>query len=243
MSPDDPFWKIHNGLPRQAPGSDATTLHLLDLAGNPKGKGLDIGCGPGRASLLLASAGIELTAIDTHQPFLDELESSARSQGLTDALTIRNIAMEELEYPDDSIDLIWSEGAAYLMGLENAMRTWRPFIKLNGLLVVTECCWLTDTPSPEAREFWDESYPDMPTLAAIAEMATRSGYQVVDAYILPKSDWDEYYLPMKARVASLDSVTDEDMQTTLAKVKREISTYENHLVEYGYAGFVLKKNS
>ncbi|NCU38672.1 methyltransferase domain-containing protein [Candidatus Saccharibacteria bacterium] len=64
---------MHSGLNRQTPGSDATTLHLLHLAGNPKGRGLDIGCGQGRASLLLAKSGIQLTAIDTHQPYLDEL--------------------------------------------------------------------------------------------------------------------------------------------------------------------------
>ena len=71
MTVTESFWRIHNRLPRQAPGSDETSLRLLNVAGNPAGKALDIGCGPGRASLLLAESGLEVVAIDTHQPFLD----------------------------------------------------------------------------------------------------------------------------------------------------------------------------
>ncbi|MDG4865538.1 transferase, partial [Streptomyces sp. T-3] len=49
------FFTLHHGLPRQGPGSDATTRHLLSLAGPlpARPRVLDLGCGPGRAALLL----------------------------------------------------------------------------------------------------------------------------------------------------------------------------------------------
>ncbi|WP_281284519.1 class I SAM-dependent methyltransferase [Nonomuraea diastatica] len=77
---------LHHGLPRQGPGSDATTRRLLALA-RPlpeRPKVLDLGCGPGRASLLLAAAGAEVTAVDTHQPYLDELREAAARRGLAE---------------------------------------------------------------------------------------------------------------------------------------------------------------
>ncbi|KZN47761.1 hypothetical protein N482_09045 [Pseudoalteromonas luteoviolacea NCIMB 1942] len=30
--------------------------------------------------------------------------------------------MTELDYPNEYFDLIWSEGSAYIMGVENALR-------------------------------------------------------------------------------------------------------------------------
>src|ERR1700754_1662301 len=80
----DAFFALHHGLPRQSPGSDATTRRLLALAAplpaHPRA--LDLGCGPGRAALLLAGdAGAHVTAVDLHQPFLDELRSAAAAPG------------------------------------------------------------------------------------------------------------------------------------------------------------------
>lgn len=51
------FFTLRHGLPRQSPGSDATTRHLLSLAGPPPARPrvLDLGCGPGRSALLLAA--------------------------------------------------------------------------------------------------------------------------------------------------------------------------------------------
>ncbi|WP_203678850.1 SAM-dependent methyltransferase, partial [Streptomyces microflavus] len=74
------FFALHQDLPRQGPGSDATTRRLLEMAGplpeHPRV--LDAGCGPGRSALLLAEeAGAHVTAVDLHQPFLDGLAAEA----------------------------------------------------------------------------------------------------------------------------------------------------------------------
>ena len=73
MDATETFWHLHRGLPRQAPGSDATTRRLLSLA-DPlpaAGEALDLGCGPGRASLVLArETGLHVTAVDTSAEFL-----------------------------------------------------------------------------------------------------------------------------------------------------------------------------
>lgn len=243
MTLNEAFWKIHTGLPRQAPGSNETTLHLLELAGNPKGRGLEIGCGQGRASLLLAGSGITLVATDTHQPFLDELVQAAHAAGLSEKIITQNISMDALDYPNESFDVLWAEGSAYILGWERAIQQWKRLLKPAGVLVATECCWLTNTPSLEAKQFWVKGYPTMLPVEVATEVAARHGYNVIARYTLPASDWfDEYYSPMKNRHTFLSAGADDSLEQAIALGQAEIELYEKHGDEYGYVGFVLKKN-
>lgn len=95
----DAFFSLHHGLPRQGPGSDATTRRLLSFAGPlpTRPRALDLGCGPGRVSLLLAAeAGARVTAVDLHEPFLDELREGAAARGLTGSIRAESADMAEL---------------------------------------------------------------------------------------------------------------------------------------------------
>ena len=65
-----------------------------------------------------------------------------------------SVVIEALDVPAGSVNLIWSEGAAYILGLEESLRRWRPLLASEGLMAVTECTWLTDNPPEEAKAFW-----------------------------------------------------------------------------------------
>lgn len=110
------FFTLHHRLPRQSPGSDATTRRLLAAAGPlpDRPRVLDLGCGPGRAALLLAAeARAEVTAVDLHQPFLDELREAAGARGPGDRIRTVRADMGDLtgpEFPAGSFDLVWAEG-------------------------------------------------------------------------------------------------------------------------------------
>lgn len=241
MAPSEAFWKIHEGLPRQAPGSDDTTRRLLRLAGSPTGSAIDIGCDQGHATLLLAQSGMTVAAIDTHEPFLEELRSNADGVGMSSNITTRNISMDKLDYPNESFDVIWSEGSAYILGWQKAISEWKRPLKPGGALVVTELCWLTDSPSDEARQFWAEGYPTMLTVHDATEIAVRCGYSVAATYTLPASDWFTYYDPERRKLAQLSEIEDQAMKQAIASVHREIEMYEQHGEEYSYVGFILKK--
>jgi len=117
------FWALHGDLPREGVGSDATTRTLLELTAPLPASpcALDVGCGPGRASLVLAGAGVRVTAVDLHEPFLRRTRSAAQDAGLAGRVAVERASMTALPHPDGTFDLLWSEGAAYLMGVDRAL--------------------------------------------------------------------------------------------------------------------------
>ncbi|ATL32140.1 bifunctional class I SAM-dependent methyltransferase/N-acetyltransferase [Streptomyces formicae] len=235
------FFALHHGLPRQGPGSDATTRRLLSLAGAlpERPRVLDLGCGPGRAALLLAAeAGAEVTAVDLHEPFLDELRASAEARGLTGSITAVNADMTELPHPDGSFDLIWAESSAYAVGFDTALRAWRRLLAPGGALVLTECEWTTAEPSAAARAFWDQHYP-LRTGEENLRAATGAGYSVLGVHAQPESDWDEYYGPLGAR-ADAAAPQSPGMAEALAATREEIAMRREHGTEFGYTGYVLR---
>ncbi|GGO37135.1 bifunctional class I SAM-dependent methyltransferase/N-acetyltransferase [Streptomyces lasiicapitis] len=237
----DAFFSLHHGLPRQGPGSDSTTRALLALAGElpARPRVLDLGCGPGRSALLLAAeAGAEVTAVDLHEPFLAELRAEAHARGLADSVRTVRADMGELPYADGSFDLIWAESSVYSIGFDTALDAWRRLLAPGGTLVVTECEWTTDTPSDEARTFWDAHYPlrapEDNTRAALA-----AGYAVLGTVSQPESDWDEYYGPLGARADAADPGA-PGMAEALASTRAELAMRREHAAEYGYRGYALR---
>ncbi len=235
------FWKIHEGLPRQNPGSDPATRSMLRLAGGAKNftNALDIGCGPGRASLVLAEQGIHVTAVDNSKAMLAELAKAAKE--LT-TIEVKQADIRTLPFANESFDLIWSEGSIYVLGWEKGLRTWSQYLKPGGMMVITECAWLTATPSDEAKDFWQRAYPAMlnvPTARAIAE---KSGLEVVHTYIISDNDWyEEYYNPLMQRHDDLRNETDPAIRQAIAVGRAEIDIRDRHPKEYGYVGFIMKK--
>lgn len=235
------FLAAHEDLPREAPGSEETTALLLRLAAplpDPP-RIVDIGAGTGPATLPLAAAtGGEVVAVDTHEPYLRRLQARAATSGLGARVRPLHASMEDLPLPDGETDLVWSEGAAYLMGFDAALAAWRRLLAPDGVLVLTEAEWTTPEPSPGARAFWDEAYPAMRTTAANVAAIQRAGYTLRAAYLLPDSDWDAYYRPLAMRLDLMRA--DGADEQVLAEVGREIEVRGEFGAEYGYTAYVLR---
>jgi len=239
------FWLLHESLAREAPGSEASTRNAIQrlppLPAAPQV--LDVGCGPGAQTLVLADTlRTRVAAIDIHQPFLDRLEKSAAERGLAELIETRNLSMDVLDYPPESIDLIWCEGGIYLLGVPAALRLWRPMLRRGGVVAFTECTWLTAQRPAEAAAFWSDSYPAMTTVAANTEAAEREGYEVTATFPLPAHDWwAEYYTPLQERIDQLRTRDEPDLRAVLDETQREIDLYARHGDSYGYVFYVACK--
>ncbi|MER6250324.1 bifunctional class I SAM-dependent methyltransferase/N-acetyltransferase [Streptomyces sp. NPDC001584] len=249
---------MHHGLPRQAPGSDASTRHLLSLCGPlpERPRVLDLGCGPGRSALLLAAeagasgTGAEVTAVDLHAPFLDELRTAAAARGLAGRVRTVEADMGALtgeDFEDGSFDLVWAEGSAYAPsyrwevppGFDAALARWKRLLAPGGTLVMTECQWSVPEPSAGARAFWDPHYA-LRTTAGNLAAAQAAGYRVLGVHELPDSDWAEYYGPLAERVRALSGAGGPAMARALAATREELDVRARHGHEYGYTGYVLR---
>jgi SAM-dependent methyltransferase len=237
MDAAEVFWALHTDLPREGVGSDATTRALLDLARPlPGNRALDIGCGPGRSALVLADAGFRVTAVDTHEPFLDRLRAAVGDR----PVTVQRASMADLPYADGAFDLVWCEGAAYLMGVDAALAAWRRLVVPGGALVFTEVGWTTAAPSPAALDFWT-AYPGMRDEAATLAAARAAGYEVLATRLLPESDWwAEYYTQLEARIAAW-AAPDAQTAAALEAQRAEIELRRAHPGDYGYVGYVLRR--
>jgi cyclopropane fatty-acyl-phospholipid synthase-like methyltransferase len=56
-----------------------------------------------------------IDAVDNHQSFLEQLKKKAAEEGVSDKITVVNGDMAALNYEDGSFDLVWSEGAIFVI--------------------------------------------------------------------------------------------------------------------------------
>ncbi|MFW0782907.1 class I SAM-dependent methyltransferase [Gordonia sp. CPCC 206044] len=239
--PNEILWKVHDGLPREAPGSAATTELLLRLAGPlpTQPRIVDIGCGTGPAAIVLAQqTDGRVTAVDVHEPFLSAVGDRARAAGVADRIDVLDASMDDLPVAERSVDLIWAEGSAYIMGFDAALSTWRSLLSASGVMVLTELEWTTPTPSDGARAFWRTGYPAIRTTAENVAAVQRAGWDVLATYLLPDSDWDNYYEPLTRRVAELRRLGVSDDE--LAPATEEVDVRAAFGADYGYTGYVLR---
>jgi cyclopropane fatty-acyl-phospholipid synthase-like methyltransferase len=235
---------LHQGLPREGPGDDSCTREALRRlpAVRDHAVVLDLGCGPGRQTIVLARMlNTRVIAVDLHQPNLDQLRLSATAEGLSHLIETRCADFGTLDVPPSSVDLIWSEGAAYILGFEESLRRWHPLLSPRGLIAVTECTWLTDRPPEKARIFWREGYPAMGTVDENRRRAKAAGLHVLDTFVLPSTAWwDDYYTPLLDQIERLRPTADASLTRLLDETGREIELFRRFGDSYGYVFYLLR---
>jgi SAM-dependent methyltransferase len=240
------FFELFEGLPRQGPGDAASTRRALALVPGvgPHTRVLDVGCGTGAQTLVLAThCAASFVAVDSHPPFIEELRQRARALGVAGRIEARVGDMRQLEFPDASFDVIWSEGAIYVVGFEEGLRSWRRLLAPGGHVAVTEACWLRPDPPPECAAFWAAEYPAIRDVAACLTSIAACGYETVGRFALPASSWwDDYYRPLQDRVIAFRArhPDEPDAQQLADQVQREIDVWHAYSDVYGYVFFVMR---
>lgn len=241
------MFSFYEGVLRKGPGSEASTLKALSMLDrlSPTPRIIDFGCGAGVASLVLARAtqGI-VTAVDIHQPFLQQLETVAAREGLADRIKTIRADMADPPFPDGSFDLVWSEGAIYNIGFERGLKRWRRLLRAGGFIADTEVSWLCETPPDKVVDFWKNEYPAMTNIEDNLTKFRAGGFEPIGPVVLPSEDWENYYGPLQEQLVVFRSKNSEDAQAQsfADSVQQEIDIWKECGDSYGYVFYLGRAN-
>jgi len=166
---------------------------------------LDIGCGTGVPTIELATISDgHVIGIDIDVTSLNLLQRKIRETGLNNRVSVIKGSMLTMDFPEESFDIIWSEGSIFVIGFENGIRMWRRFLKPNGFLVIH-----------------DENKDKTKKL----ELITKYGYTSIAQFELSDNLWWlEYYIPLEQLIQEFRNKypNDSDLSNELNKDQIEI---------------------
>ena len=186
---------------------------------------IDIGCGSGISTLELARLGQgEVIGIDIDQPALDRFTRNIKEAGLTDRVQALNCSMFDMDFPEESFDIIWSEGSIYAIGFEKGLREWKRFLTPGGFMVV---------------------HDEQGNVKEKLETISNCGYELLGYFVLSKETWwNEYFAPLEKLIAESRTRYANDPKTLeeLHQAQRELDMFRQQPERNSSVCFVMKKN-
>jgi len=139
---------------------------------------LDVGCGSGVPTMELARlSNGEVIGLDIDQGLLDVLRGNVEEAGLSDRVKVVNRSLFDMEFPDESFDIIWTEGSIFVIGFKKGLQEWKRFLKPDGFMVV---------------------HDEKGNIGEKLEQISSCGYELLGYFELDeKTWWAEYFAPLE----------------------------------------------
>ncbi len=236
-----------SSIERQGPGSPETTIKALSFIDHlaDSSQILDLGCGTGGQTMTIGlNAPGQITGIDLFPKFIDLFNLNAKRLGISERVKGVVGSMEEISFPPEAFDLIWSEGAIYNIGFERGLIEWRKYLKTGGFIAVTEASWFTETRPDEINNFWVDAYAEIDTIPNKIAQLQKAGYVPVASFILPETCWtDHFYTPqVEAQKNFLKRYKGNKFAEELVhNQQHEAMLYSKYKEYYGYVFYIGKK--
>jgi len=185
---------------------------------------LDVGCGSGVPTMELARlSNGQILGLDIDQSQLDRLAIKIERAGLSDRVKTVECSIFDMDFPNESFDIIWAEGSISIIGFEKGLKEWRRFLKPNGFMIV---------------------HDDMGNITEKIEQISSCGYELLEYFTLDEDTWwFEYYSPLEKRINEI-RVKYADKPRVLAlldKDQREIDMFKKNPKRYRSVFFIMKK--
>ncbi len=241
------FYSIFEDMPRLGPGSKSATLKALSMVDLPERKAsvLDIGCGTGVQSLVLAeNINGEISVLDNYQPFLDVIKEKASKTKLNAQIECLCRDMNELDFDSSSLDLIWAEGSIYIIGFEKGLEKVFPLLKSGGYAVFSDMNYRKANPPKEVVDLFLEECPNMMAVKQNIQMIHQSDYELVDYFLLEQNaHWEPYYKPLEKRLVVFRGKYEgeEKAMELIESIQHEIDLYKKYSDYYGYTFYIMRK--
>ena len=247
LSMMDLLIESHVGLERQGPGSPEITRKALSFLERPEQMThvADLACGTGGQTMVLARgiAGT-ITGVDICPTFIDVFNENAQKASLHGRVQGIIGDMESLPFQNESLDLIWCEGAIDQVGFERGLREWRGFLKPNGYLAASCPAWLTSEHPVEVERFWTDAGSRLDTIAYHTDTLQQAGYRFIAAFALPETCWTDHYLIPRTAAENAMQKKYTDNPTANAYFQDEAletALYAKYKQHYGYVFYIGQK--
>ena len=185
---------------------------------------LDIGCGSGVPTIELANLSDgEIIGIDVNQSLLDKLNNKIEKEGFSNRVKTMKCSLFEIDFPDESFDIIWAEGSISIIGFEKGLKEWSRLLKTNGFLVV---------------------HDEIKNISNKLKKIPNCGYKLINYFSLPEDAWwIEYYSPLEKRIQelSIKYIEHPEILRVLDKKKEEIEIIKKNPRNYGSIFFIMQK--
>jgi ubiquinone/menaquinone biosynthesis C-methylase UbiE len=185
---------------------------------------LDIGCGTGVPTRELARVSNgTVIGLDINQPALNDLQRKIDAANLSERVKAVNCSLFELEFPDESFDIVWAEGSIAVIGFEQGLEAWRRLLKPGGFLVV---------------------HDELGDMKMKLNRITKSGYELLGYFTISADEWwRAYYEPLEKRIAELRAKYSDDANVlaVLDEEYREVSMFKRNPERCASVFFVMQK--
>ncbi len=186
-----------------------------------KPKILDIGCGTGVPTMELGRlTDGHIIGIDINPELLEKFKGKITKAGQADRIKTVQCSLMDLDFEEESFDVIWSEGSIWVIGFEKGLKEWKRFLKPNGFLVVH-----------------DESKDCEKKLALISNC----GYKLLRHFYLDEEVWrSEYYEPLERIVNEKRKEYPNDNEALQALAK-ELKSFKRDPRQFTSVFFIMQK--
>jgi len=197
-------------------------FHMLPKMKEPRI--LDIGCGSGVPTMELArlSDG-QITGLDIDQSLLDRLTVKVEAAGLSDRVRTVKYSMLDMDFPDESFDIIWAEGSIAAIGFKKGLEEWRRFLRPDGFLVV---------------------HDEIGGITEKLERIPGCGYELVDYFLISEDIWwSDCYAPLEQMIDEIRTEYPDNPEALEEpeKDRRFIEVFKKNPKPYGSVFFIMKK--
>lgn len=186
----------------------------------------------------------QITGIDLFPEFIELFNENATQLSLQHRVKGIAGSMEALPFQDNSLDLIWSEGAIYNIGFVRGLQYWRQFLKKGGYIAVSEASWLTNDRPDKINDFWNEAYPEIDTIPNKVAQMQDSGFVPEASFVIPENCWTEhFYKPQVRRQEEFlkKHTGNRSAEELVVNEKQEAAFYNKYKSYYGYVFYIGKK--
>jgi ubiquinone/menaquinone biosynthesis C-methylase UbiE len=168
-------------------------------------------------------SGGEVTGIDIDQSCIDEFNRKIKEENLGNRVKALNLSLSEMRFPDETCDVVWSEGVVGNIGFETSLKEWRRLIKQNGYLVI---------------------HYQVSRVADVLPRIPQLGYILADTVPLPEDAWwIEFYKPVEEKMQALLQKyrNNSDALKLLNQYKNEMDMVKKNPCNFSCAFYIMKK--